>query len=100
MSSVYFCSFIGLFSFVILYLVEKTAHEKVEIVHSETKKQKNKNQPRKSPEDAGKSHDKEDDGMEDDEDTGLGSSIESCEDLRDRLRNKIEMMQGGSYESL
>ena len=37
---------------------------------------------------------KEPDSLEDDEDTGLGSSIDSCEDLRERLRAKIEMLQG------
>ena len=64
---------------------------------TEGKKQKKKKRHKKMTEEEDTDEDeKEPDSLEDDEDTGLGSSIDSCEDLRERLRAKIEMLQGGS----
>jgi len=64
---------------------------------TEGKKQKKKKRHKKTTEEDSDEDEKEPDSLEDDEDTGLGSSIDSCEDLRERLRAKIEMLQGGSH---
>ncbi|KAI0213380.1 hypothetical protein LSAT2_001595 [Lamellibrachia satsuma] len=59
-----------------------------------TRKQKKKRNKKMAEDNEGDANDvKEPDSLEDDEDTGLGSSIDSCEDLRERLRAKIEMLQ-------
>ena len=74
-----------------------TCEKNINVVnsHTGTRKQKKKRNKKTAEDNEGDANDvKEPDSLEDDEDTGLGSSIDSCEDLRERLRAKIEMLQG------